>query len=87
MRLLELYACTGSVGNAFTRYSWDVIGLDITKGHAITCDILQWDYTIYKPGYFDAIHASPLAHSIPYAGHVQNPLETRNMQMHWYPKH
>ena len=59
MRLLELFAGTGSVGKAFTKYNWDVLGLDITKGHAIKCDILQWDYTTYPPGSFDAIHASP----------------------------
>ena len=59
MKLLELFAGTGSVGKAFTKYNWDVLGLDITKGHAIKCDILQWDYTAYKPGYFDAIHTSP----------------------------
>ena len=59
MRLLELFAGTGSVGKAFARYGWDVVGLDITKGHAIKCDILQWDYTTYEPGYFDGIHASP----------------------------
>ena len=59
MRLLELHAGTGSVGDAFRQYNWDVIGLDITNGHAIQCDILQWDYTTYKLGYFDAIHASP----------------------------
>ena len=59
MRLLELFAGTGSVGKAFTKYNWDVLGLDITKGHAIKCDILQWDYTAYEPGYFDAVHASP----------------------------
>ena len=59
MRLLELFAGTGSVGKAFQQFNWDVVGLDITKGHAICCDILEWDYTTYKPGYFDAIHASP----------------------------
>jgi hypothetical protein len=50
MILLELFAGTGSVGKAFTKYNWGVLGLDITKGHAIKCDILQWDYTAYKPG-------------------------------------
>ena len=59
MRLLELHAGTGSVGNAFKQYGWDVVGLDIVRGHAIKCDILHWDYTTYEPGYFDAVHASP----------------------------
>ena len=59
MRLLELFAGTGSVGKAFHQFNWDVAGLDITKGHAICCDILEWDCTTYKPCYFDAIHASP----------------------------
>ena len=60
MRLLELFAGTGSVGKAFRQYNWDIVGLDITQGHTIKCDILTWDYrSAYAPGYFDAIHASP----------------------------
>ena len=60
MRLLELFAGTGSVGRAFRDLGWEVIGLDITRGHAIQTDILKWDYAAAFPeGYFDAIHASP----------------------------
>ena len=58
-RLLELFAGTGSVGKAFVKQGWSVVGLDITAGHAIQCDVLHWDYTTYEPGYFDAVHASP----------------------------
>jgi hypothetical protein len=59
MRLLELFAGTGSVGKSFLKYKWKVVGLDLEKGHEIQCDILTWDYKKYPVGYFDAIHASP----------------------------
>jgi len=59
MRLLELFAGTGSVGQAFSQYGWEVIGLDINPGHAIQSNILRWDYTVYPRNHFDCIHASP----------------------------
>jgi hypothetical protein len=59
MRLLELFAGTGSVGKAFQEYGWEVVGLDITRGHAIQSDVLHWDYTIFPRNHFDCIHASP----------------------------
>jgi len=58
-RLLELFAGTGSVGRAFAAKGWSVVGLDLVPGHAIQCDILDWNYMAYEPDYFDAIHASP----------------------------
>ena len=58
MRLLELFSGTGSVGRAFK--GWEVISLDLDpKSRAtITSDILDWDYTVFPPGHFDAIWAS-----------------------------
>ena len=62
MRLLELFAGTGSVGKAFERRGWEVTSLDVDpKANAsITADILTWDYRQFPPGHFDAIWASPV---------------------------
>ena len=59
MRLLELFAGTGSVGRAFREQGWEVIGLDINPGHEIKCDIMLWDPATYPRDHFDCIHASP----------------------------
>ena len=59
MRLLELFAGTGSVGKAFRLEGWEVVGLDITPGHAIQCDIMTWNYRDMPRDSFDAIWASP----------------------------
>ncbi len=60
MRLLELFSGSGSIGNVFKR-SYEVTSLDSDpKARAtITCDIMDWDYKVYEPGYFDVIWASP----------------------------
>ena len=61
MRLLELFSGTGSVGSAFASQGWEVISLDQDpKTDAmIHEDILTWDYTVYPPGHFDCVWASP----------------------------
>ena len=59
MRLLELFAGTGSVGRAFADEGWEIISLDINPGHTIKCDIMLWDYKTYPRNHFDCIHASP----------------------------
>jgi len=59
MRLLELFAGTGSVGRAFRECGWEVVSLDIAAGHDIQADVLTWDHTRYPPGHFDCVHASP----------------------------
>ena len=58
MRLLELFSGTRSVGKVAERLGFTVISLDI-KNADIECDIMDWDYTIYSPTYFDFIWASP----------------------------
>ena len=59
-RLLELFAGTGSMGRAFRDLGWEVISLDITPGHTIQSDIMDWDYrAAYPPSFFHAVHASP----------------------------
>ena len=61
MRLLELFAGTGSIGKVFGEKGWEVISLDSDpKANATICtDIRDWDYTTYPPGYFDVVWASP----------------------------
>ena len=61
MRLLELFSGTGSVKKAVGSQFEEVVSLDILPKFEPTecCDILQWDYTKYPPGYFDCIWASP----------------------------
>ena len=59
MRLLELFSGTGSIGQAFQAKGWEVISLDILPGATINEDILSWDHTIFPPGHFDFIWASP----------------------------
>ena len=59
MRLLELFAGTGSVGRAFADEGWEVTSLYINPGHTIKCDIMLWDPATYPRDLFDCIHASP----------------------------
>jgi len=61
MRLLELFCGTKSVGKAVADTYDTIVSVDIeSKFEPTHCaDILQWDYTIYPPGYFDAVWASP----------------------------
>ena len=61
MRLLELFAGTGSIGKAFKKQGWDVVSLDLNPkaGATITADILTWDFTVFEKGHFDAIWSSP----------------------------
>ena len=61
MRILELFSGTGSIGNTFAEQGWEVISLDsdVKTDATIHEDILTWDYTVYPPGHFDMIWASP----------------------------
>ena len=61
MRILELFSGTGSVGRVFASEGWEVVSLDADPKTEATIheDILTWDHTVYPPGHFDAIWASP----------------------------
>lgn len=61
MRLLELFAGTGSVKKAVGHLFTEVVSIDILPTYAPSevSDILSWDYTQYPPGYFHTIWASP----------------------------
>ena len=59
MRVLELFAGTGSVGKVCKEKGWEVISLDLQNAD-INIDIMSWDYKKdYKEGDFDIIWASP----------------------------
>ena len=59
MRVLELFSGTGSVGNVCKALRLDVVSLDRDMPAGIRSDIVDWDYTKYKPKDFDVIWASP----------------------------
>ena len=59
MKVLELFAGTGSVGNIAKEMGFDVVSLDRDMEADIKTDIMDWDYTFYPNKYFDVIWASP----------------------------
>ena len=62
MKLLELFARTGSIGKAFAEQGWEVVSLDIDPKSAATLitDFMSWQYWKLPKGHFDAIWASPV---------------------------
>ena len=59
MRVLELFFGTGSVGNVRKALGMDAVSLDRDMPADIRSDIMDWDYTTYKPKDFDVIWATP----------------------------
>ena len=60
MKLLELFAGTGSVGNVLKDKGWEVVSLDRDMDADIKPDIMDWDYkAAYEPGFFDVVWSSP----------------------------
>lgn len=61
MRLLELFAGTGSVHKAVGDQFAEVVSLDILSKWkpTIVSDIMEWDYRVYPTDHFDVIWASP----------------------------
>ena len=59
MRMLELFAGTGSVGSVFKDHGWEVISLDRDLPADMNCDILNWDYqNAFPSNHFDFVWAS-----------------------------
>lgn len=61
MKLLELFCGTKSVSKAVGHQFDEVVTLDIdrTANPTFCANILEWDYTMYPPGYFHTVWASP----------------------------
>lgn len=63
IRVLELFCGTKSIGKycAKHNYMFEVVSVDIDRKCHPThvSDILEWDYTMYPPGYFQIVWASP----------------------------
>ena len=59
MRLLELFAGTGSVGKVAKELGFEVISLDRDMPADINKDIMGWNYQVFEPKQFDVIWASP----------------------------
>lgn len=62
--MLELFSGTGSIGKELKKQSKnaEIVSLDIHPKYnpTYTTNILHWDYkSLYTPGYFDIIWASP----------------------------
>ena len=62
MKLLELFAGTGSISRAFAEQGWEVLSLDIDpkSGATLITDFMLWKYWEIPKGDFDAIWASPV---------------------------
>ena len=59
MKILELFADTGSVGKVARELGHEVISLDRDMEADIKTDILDWAYQTYEPKTFDLIWANP----------------------------
>ena len=60
MKLLELFAGTGSVGNVVKDKGWEVVSLDRDMDADIKTEIMDWDdKAAYEPRYFDVVWSSP----------------------------
>lgn len=59
MKVLELFSGTGSVGKVCKELGYEVLSIDLELPADININIMDWDYTQYKPGEFDIVWASP----------------------------
>ena len=60
-KMLDLFCGTGSWDAPFRKLNWEVHTLDINPRFKPTmcCDLMNWDFEKFEPGYFDVIVASP----------------------------
>ena len=81
MRTLELFSGIGSVSQAFSEMGWEVISLDIDPkfNPTLVADIRTWDYTVYPPGHFHFVHASPVC--TPYSRARTTAKTPRNLEL------
>ena len=85
MRSLELFCGSKSFSKIFEKNKYETITIDIDNKHnpTICKDILEWDYKIYPPKYFDVIWASPDCRSWSIATHKHRTVKERtNLVMH-----
>ena len=59
MRIIALFAGTGSVGKVFKDWGWDAASLDRDMDADIRADIMDWDYRTYESGCFDVVLSGP----------------------------
>jgi hypothetical protein len=60
MKLLELFAGTGSIGKVARIIGIETTSLDRDMEADIRIDIMDWDYqSAFEPGHFDIVWASP----------------------------
>ena len=59
LKLLELFSGTGSIGKVAVNYNFEVISLDKDMDATFKTDIMDWNYKVYPPNYFDVIWSSP----------------------------
>jgi len=73
MKVLELFSGNKSVSKVFKKKynNVEIVSLDIDPklNPDICIDILDWDYKVYTPNYFDVIWASPDCRSWSVAGY------------------
>ena len=60
-RALVLFSGTDSVGRYLREQGWQTVTLDWNKRMKadICADIHEWDHTVFPPGHFDFVQASP----------------------------
>lgn len=61
-RMLDLFCGTGSVGDVFRQFGYEVTSVDIDARFEpdIVADVLDWDYkSQFEPGHFEVIFCSP----------------------------
>ena len=59
-RLLELFCGTKSIAEPSRRQAGRSLDIVSKFEPTILCDIRSWDYTLFPPGHFDMVRASPV---------------------------